>query len=126
LRHSTFLTGQTPPGGGLPDVSWFDPDGRPLDWKHDDSSMVCLLGAWSESPTTLAAARKILILAHAGDRQRSFQLPDLVRASDWRLFMNTEADSPHDIYPEVDGPPPPDDGKVTLAARSLVCYVSAE
>ena len=41
------------------------------------------------------------------------------------LFINTAADSPGDIYPNLDGPELRVDRKVTLIDHTLVCYVSA-
>jgi glycogen operon protein len=41
----------------------------------------------------------------------------------WRLFIDTAAESPHDIYPELDGPPPVT-GALALLDRSLRCYVA--
>jgi glycogen operon protein len=47
----------------------------------------------------------------------------LAQGIEWRLFVNTAADSPADIYPDADGPGPVD-GKLVLLDHSLVCYVA--
>jgi glycogen operon protein len=69
-------------------------------------------------------ARNVLILFHAGTLPREFALPAMAREIHWNLFVNTAAESPADIYPNLDGPPPVD-GKLVLLDRSLICYVSA-
>ena len=65
----------------------------------------------------------MLILMHAGTRPREFVLPAVARGIRWNLFVNTAAESPADIHPNLDGPPPAD-GKLVLLDRSLMCYVS--
>ena len=66
------------------------------------------------------------MLIHAGTDARHFILPPPARGIAWRLFLNTAADSPDDIYPSLDGPPLPDNGVVTMEARSMVVYVARD
>ena len=40
-----FLTGQPLAGRLIPDVSWYAPDGEPLDWQQGDLAMVAYLAA---------------------------------------------------------------------------------
>jgi glycogen operon protein len=56
---------------------------------------------------------------------REFVVPDLVRTVRWQTFIDTAADAPADIFPNLDGPEPPlSGGPILLAERSLVCYVA--
>jgi glycogen operon protein len=126
LRHTTFMTGFSQSPGQLPDVGWFSPDGNAVDWNRDSHSLVCLLGAPRRPGPTGLAARHVLILIHAGEAPRTFILPPPARPIQWRLFIDTGAETPLDIWPAVDGPPPPESGQINLADRSLVCYVSAQ
>ena len=66
------------------------------------------------------------MLFHAGTEPRQFTLPELARSFAWKLFLNTAAKSPDDIYPELDGPPPALLGRMMLESRSLVCYVARD
>ena len=50
----------------------------------------------------------------------------LARGIAWRLFLNTAADSPADIYPSLDGPPLSDNSVVTMEARSMIVYVARD
>jgi isoamylase len=52
--------------------------------------------------------------------------PFVARGSAWRLFLNTAADSPDDIYPSLDGPPLAENGIVTMESRSMVLYVARD
>ncbi|HEX4149215.1 MAG TPA: hypothetical protein VHY20_09520, partial [Pirellulales bacterium] len=71
-------------------------------------------------------ARHVLVLFHTGDRPQEFALPEVVKQITWRLFVDTAAAPPADVYPQVDGPALPADGRLSLADHALVCYVSAE
>ncbi len=70
-------------------------------------------------------ARHLLMLFNAGPDLQEFVLPKLTPAIRWRLFLDTQQESPADIHPDLDGPAPPVDGKVKLNHHSLVCFVSA-
>ena len=65
------------------------------------------------------------MLFHAGTDARHFILPPLARGIGWRLFLDTAAESPADIYPALDGPPPPFNDIITVPARSLMVFVRA-
>ena len=68
--------------------------------------------------------RHILIFTHAGTLPRDFAVPGPARKIAWTQFVNTGAESPKDVYPNLDGPELRVDRKVTLIDHSLVCYVS--
>ncbi len=55
---------------------------------------------------------------------REFMVPDLVRTVRWRKFIDTAAEPPADIFPNLNGPAPPLRGEILLPERTLVCYVS--
>ncbi|MFM9067690.1 MAG: hypothetical protein ACKOUR_10225, partial [Planctomycetota bacterium] len=57
---------------------------------------------------------------------REFMIPSLTKDHSWRLFVDTAAESPLEIYPELDGPRIPVTGRVRGAYRSLCCYVSED
>jgi glycogen operon protein len=124
VRHSSFLTGQSFVAGQLPDVSWFNVSGTAVDWTANEHSLVCLLGATPTAGTNGRSARHVLMVIHAGSLPREFTLPGVVRGFKWRQFVNTGAEPPLDIYPDLDGPTLPDHGKLTLGDHTLVCYVS--
>jgi glycogen operon protein len=68
----------------------------------------------------------VLFILHACQEPREFILPMVARDIPWRLFINTAAESPADIYPGLDGPPAPPNGVVAVESRSLVCYVAPD
>lgn len=130
LRRRDFLSGIPVRQGDLPDVSWFTPAGGPVDWTNGESGLICVFGAprrfeLSTRPNSITqTARHVLLMLNPVGQPREFVVPELVRAIHWRQFIDTAADSPHDIWPELDGPEPPARGPLTLAERSLQCYIA--
>jgi len=122
VRRPEFLTGRSSPGQELADVSWFGPGGQKVDWNSHERSLTCLFGTVGIGDP---AARHVMILVHAGPERINFVLPQTARRIPWRLFIDTSADAPGDIYPGVDGPAP---AKTTIPMEhhTLKCYVSAE
>lgn len=120
VRRATFLTG-TGPKGELPDVGWYGVDGKPVDWDETNHSMACLFG---KSGISDPDARHVLILVNAGQTPREFTVPLLAEPISWRLFVDTEAEAPSDIYPESDGPRHRIGESIVLSHHALRCYVS--
>jgi len=123
VRRATFLTGVADGPGTLADVSWYRCDGTAADWSEIDHSLICLLGT---SGIDHPAARHVLLLIHANTNRQPFVLPEPAQTISWRLFIDTAAESPDDIYPGGDGPAPPSDGRVLLEDHSLRCYVAVD
>jgi glycogen operon protein len=124
VRHRHFLRGEPTGRRGLRDVNWYDACGKEVDWNdQSDRALICILGA-KEEPT--GTARDVLILINAGAEPRPFTLPRVARGGNWRLFVDTAAEAPDDIFPTIDGPAPPANGQLTMIDRSLRCYVSTE
>lgn len=125
VRQAEFLRGQPYYRGGLPDVSWFGSSGGAVDWSGDSRSLVCLLAAIPPKDPQ-SANHHVMMLFHAGTDSRHFIIPQAARGIAWRLFVDTASESPADIYPALDGPPPPANGVVTLEPRSLLVYVAED
>jgi glycogen operon protein len=124
VRRRHFLTGRPPVEGGLPDVSWFGALGTAVDWSGDDSTLICLLSAPDRSLDPEGKGRDVMLLINATTVRREFILPPVAKTTSWRLFVDTGADSPDDVYPQIDGPPPPRSGRLALLDRSVQCYVA--
>jgi len=122
VRRKHFLRGEARTDHELPDVSWFSALGVAIDWSGNDSALTCLLTPPPiESDEVLG--REVMLLVNATANPREFILPAVAKSLRWRLFIDTAMESPHDIYPALDGPPPVA-GPLALAERSLRCYVA--
>ena len=126
VRQTDFLHGQPIRPGVLPDVSWFSPSGGQVDWSGEARSLVCLLAAAPTKDASSPPNHHVLMLFHAGADARHFTLPPPARGIAWRLFVDTAAVSPDDVYPALDGPPPRANDVVTLEPRSLMVYVAQD
>lgn len=128
VRRPTFLTGTVEHPDGLPDVSWFDHLGKPMNWGHADRSMTCILGAVSPSATNNSAEaaprRHVMMLFHSGSAPQEFHLPQLGETLAWRRFIDTAADSPRDVFPEEDGPLLDPQKVLALEPHSFLCFVA--
>ncbi|HEX3600849.1 MAG TPA: glycogen debranching protein GlgX [Lacipirellulaceae bacterium] len=120
VRRGAFLTGKATKPGVLPDVSWFNPDGTAVNWSIAGSSLTSVFGT---SGLTDPAARAVLVMLHCGPKPQEFLPPPPAASINWKLFIDTAAAAPDDIYPEADGPAL---GKevVVLDSHTLRCYVA--
>jgi glycogen operon protein len=125
-RRTDFLTGQPSRPGGLPDVSWFNPWGDPIDWSRSENSLMCVLAAVPRKDAKDAPNHHLLIMLHAGASPQEFVFPKLVRSYSWWQFVNTGVPSPKDIYADLDGPAPPADWTIQLEGRTLACYIARD
>ena len=126
VRQRNFLSGQPVRPGGFPDLSWFGPDGKAVDWDHSGPSLMCMLAAAPLEENCTRANHHILMLCHAGVEPREFFIPQRIASLEWKTFLDTGAQPPADIYPELDGPPPPKKGPAILDSRSFVCFVAVD
>ncbi|MCH8042255.1 MAG: glycogen debranching protein GlgX [Planctomycetes bacterium] len=124
VRRTGFLDGRQRRAGLLPDVSWFDADGQPIDWTRDEPSLVCLLGGAPIEETGTTAGRHVLMMIHGGSEPRQFSIPTIAQRLPWRLFFDTAAESPDDIYPDHDGPLSQPRQAFAMIDRSMMCFVA--
>jgi len=126
VRQHDFLTGWSRRPGRLPDVSWYSAEGHAVDWSRDERSMACILAAVPTTSELDPPNHHVLMMFHAGLEPRPFSFPPCAREHQWRLFIDTAAKTPDDIYPDLNGPPPPANFIALLESRSFVCYVSKD
>ena len=125
VRRKTFLQGNPIDKDGLLDVNWYSGLGTAVDWSGGDSTLICLLTAPSPEEDPARAGRDVLMLFNATHENREFIVPPVAKSARWRLFLDTAADHPDDIYPDINGPPLPRSGKVSLLDHSMRCYVNS-
>lgn len=123
VRRKNFLQGKPVDEMGLLDVNWYSALGTAVDW-GGDPGLICLLTAAGIEENGDESARDVLLLFNASAETRPFIVPPVAKGVQWRLFIDTAAESPDDIYPDYNGPPLPVTGRVSLLDRSLRCYVA--
>ncbi len=95
-----------------------------MQWSADNPSLVCFFSA-PDDELDVENPRHVLMLFHAGGQAREFTLPSLPQRIKWQLFLDTGAESPHDVYPVLDGPPP-NRGRMRLERQSMAVFVSGK
>ncbi len=124
VRREKFLTGRPIVEGGLPDVSWYSALGTAVDWNADDPAFIALLTAPSPEDDPERLGRDVMLFVNGSGEPREFIMPAVAKGTNWRLFIDTAAAPPNDIYPDRDGPPPPKSRRLMMTYRSLCCYVA--
>ncbi len=124
VRRDRFLTGELN-SRGIPDVSWYSALGTANDWTSDEAALSCLLAAPSIEQDPERKGRDVLLLINPTQENREFIFPAIAKGTRWRLFLDTAAQAPADIYPEVNGPVPPRSRRMNILNRSMRVYVAA-
>ena len=108
------------------DVSWYADDGTPLNWDQANLSMVAYIAAPSRVDDPEGLGRDIVMMFNSTGEDRTQRLPDVGRGMKWSLFVDTAADSPKDIFPDLDGPTAPNNRIVQMPCHSLKVFVSSK
>ena len=124
VRRRSFLTGKRDTRRGLPDVSWYSHLGTAMDWGNGANSLISLLRAPDLHEDPQEVGRDVLLFFNASPQPQEFIMPPAAKGTHWRLFIDTAAEPPGDIYPGYDGPPPPRSRKLRLPERTLTCFIA--
>ncbi len=97
LRRRDFFEGPGPNGEPSPDVRWIRPDGHemaPEDWGNPQNRTIGMLIFGSAADEVDSRGRNVrgdtvLLLFNAGNRSRSYQLPDTGVPGTWEERFNT-------------------------------------
>lgn len=125
VRQTAFLRGLPLQKNRLPDVSWYGDSGAPIDWNVDVEGVVCVLASLPRSGISMPFNRNIMMLFNNGIDWREFCVPPEARLIPWRLFVDTAAESPRDIFPSDDGPLLKNEC-LTLQGRSMMVFTARE
>jgi glycogen operon protein len=124
VRRQTFLTGVPDSKDGWADVSWYSALGTAVDWHASEQSIICLLAAPKPEDDPEGMGRDVLLMLNSSGQGSRFLIPTIAKSKKWRLFVDTSLPSPHDVYPELDGPELAASGSHTLPYKSLAVYVA--
>ncbi|WP_335974567.1 glycogen debranching protein GlgX [Streptomyces sp. CA2R106] len=122
LRRGGFFSGLSLTPDGLPDVTWFGPDGRELaerDWFAPSATLGMLLSG-RDIPQRDARGEPVvddsfLLIVHAGARELEFTLPGVPWAAGYEAVLDTAAEGDGSGGGQLLS----DGGKLTVAARSV-------
>ena len=125
VRQKNFLSGQPEKPGEIPDISWFGALGGSVNWNNGmERSLVCLLSGNVLGNSLDKVSHHILMFFHGGVEPREFYFPAVCRNFEWRLYLNTEAAPPADIYPDYDGPIAAPCDPLKMIGHSTCIYIA--
>ena len=119
VRRKTFLTGKPADDRLIPDVSWFSPDGQALDWGQETLAMMAYIAEPHKNDDPAGVGRDLILMFNSTGQKREFVMPVIAAGSLWNLFVDTAAESPADIFPELNGPMPSRQSKVQMPHHSV-------
>ncbi|PQO29538.1 glycogen debranching enzyme GlgX [Bremerella cremea] len=125
VRQKHFLGGYPTGRRGLFDVNWYNNLGTAVDWDSGDSMLTCLFAAPTKETDPEQFGRDVLLLMNGSPSPQQFILPPVAKGTSWRMFVDTAASSPSDVYPDLNGPRPPAAGKFVMPERSVRIYVAS-
>lgn len=123
VRRKTYLTGKPVDDRLIPDVSWFAPDGDALDWGQNALAMMAYIAAPQQTDDPDGFGRDLVMMFNSTGQQRQFIMPASANEARWNLFVDTAAEAPLDIFPELNGPVPPLHRKVDMPHHSFKVFV---
>lgn len=123
VRRQHFLTGKMNGRSHLPDVSWFNSAGHPVDWHAAQSAIAFLLSAPPASEDQELLGRDVFAMLNPTRDPLSFQIPPFLAAKQWQLFIDTAQPSPGDIHPNYSGPPMPNQKSIAIGPHTMQVYV---
>lgn len=124
MRRTRFLTGRPFDSRGVADVNWFNHLGLPFNWENPSGGLVCWLPAPALADDPEGVGRDLLLMFNGTPNSLDCVLPEQIRGLRWSLLIDTNAESPGDIYPNMDGPPAPASRQLELVYRSMRAYVA--
>jgi len=131
LRHPGFMRPEFFTGRGgaykaIPDISWFDDEGRAIDWDHIGNHLALrLLGSKSD---TLADKddNDFYIMFNSDIDLKSFQLAEPPHKKNWYRVVDTGLPSPADILIPGNEENLMSQKSYSVKARSIVILISKE
>lgn len=124
LRRRRFLSGQPSHPGALPDVAWFDSMGVEKNWNSHGDALICLFGAQPGDARPGEPAHHVMLFANPAPNAVVFQVPALCQPLTWHTAIDTAADGPGDIFPDLNGPLLDSAQPIEVASRALMCFTS--
>jgi glycogen operon protein len=86
--------------------------------------MISYIAAPSRADDIEGAGRDLLMFFNSTGQTRSYKMPEVGRGMRWKLFIDTAAVPPQDIYPKANGPLSPADRVIEMPHHSLKLFVS--
>jgi len=129
LRHPAFMrpefyTGRDGSFNAIPDISWFDEEGKPPEW---DQMETCLALRMDGSRADILADQDdndFFIMFNAGAEAVRFQLCPPPEGRLWAVAVDTGRKSPEDFFAPGEEKPLPAQDQYLLSPQSMAVLIS--
>ncbi len=122
LRRVHFFSGDDHNQDGIPDIIWYNADGRQPDWNAEGGSLACLISGRNEETGAPQDESDFYLIFNAAPTSLTFSLPRPSPGKSWWLAVDTAQPAPRDILPA--GQEIKVGKKYTAQSRSAVVLIS--
>ena len=123
LRGSTYFRNEDYAGSGFADITWHGTRAWKADWSRDSRVAAFMLCGMHAKNATVKDDT-IYVAMNMYWESLPFELPELRQETCWRVFANTGAPSPQDIWEPGAEPVLSDQRQFIVGARSVAILVS--
>ena len=124
FRRPEFFTGRDNDDNELPDITWFNEQGRSPDWASINHTLAALIDGSKAEFSGKVNDDDFYLMFNASSHSVAFTLPKHPRRPDWGKAIDTAAPAPFDIAPRAPYPILAKEDSCLLAPRSLVVLVA--
>jgi glycogen operon protein len=127
LRHPAFLrpeffTGQDTDFNKMPDISWFNELGRPVDWARVEQTLALRIDGSRAETSADRDDNDFCLVYHAAAEARQIIMCPPPAGKRWYRVIDTALPHPDDFIPEAESEPCI--GSYSCAGRSVVVFLS--
>ena len=96
FHRPEFYTGTDSNHNMIPDISWFSPDGTPMNWELKENSLAFLIDGSKAEIEADRDDNDFYVILCGQKEQQKYILPKPINGKKWFLIINTACDSPSD------------------------------
>ncbi len=92
FRRPDFFSGRDLSLNGLPDITWYDENCRPIDWNGKTSRLTILIDGSKAEIMAERDDNDFVLMFNAADTDKIFTLPPAAQGKKWRRKVDTAAE----------------------------------
>ena len=121
FRRKSFFTGKNSNIDSRPDIEWFEPDGRSLNWSSDRPVIACFVSGNSKESGSPEDDYDFYFMFNSGRHSHRFVIPSPTEGKLWRLVLDTYCEGQESIFPPgTNGPPLKDQCSYRVEGHTFV------
>lgn len=97
FRREDFFEGKSHSATSSPDISWFDSDGKPVDWEKNNHFLAFKLSGNKAETKNSTDDNDFFIMFNSGTRDITVKIPTLQKNKKWFRVIDTSFPAPNDF-----------------------------